>query len=737
MAKPPHYRSDHPHATVNTAAGGAAAAIFIWAWLAIYLVAFFRDPLAGGAAEMSRLDYLFAALLRPDDMVRQWLAGAGWESLAKRGVILGVTAAILSVAMAAGWTCLRLLRVDRALSRLEMSLFSLGAGLNLVSLATLVLGLGGWLRLEAFLALGLVALATAGLVYWRAGCASGTAPSGEKPNGGAAAGDWPLGRRWLWLAAPFVAAIVLSAMLPPVDFDVREYHLQAPKEFYQAGRITFLAHNVYANMPLGAELLGLPAMVALDDWFSGALVGKTLIALFAPLGALALYAACLRFASPAAGIVAALVYISIPWVALVSTVGLVEGVFAFYLFAAFYGALIWKCHLKDNTAGQATSGTGTRQCVDRTTWGLLAMSGFLSGAAVSTKYPAVVYSVLPLAMYVLYQAVSSHALRDARTGLAAWIATPLAVFLLATAFGCAPWFVKNAALTGNPTYPLLYGLFDGATRTAEKNEQWQRAHQPPNFDPQDLARRAWDATLASDWISPLVVPLAVLAFLPRLRGRLAWLVGGYLVFVFAAWWLLTHRIDRFLVPAMPLAALLAGLGATWTAATWWRRSLAAFLAIGLAFDFLVMAGGPVADNRYLANLSALRVDPARVDPWHLYFNRRADDVRGLLLVGDAQPFDLEVPTTYNTVFDDSIFEQLARGRTPQEVRAALDERGISHVYVAWSEIDRYRSRGNYGITGFLEPRVFDELVAAGVLERLPPLADSSASAFRLLPGAKH
>ena len=42
-------------------------------------------------------------------------------------------------------------------------------------------------------------------------------------------------------------------MLPPVDFDVREYHLQAPKEFFQPGRISFLPHNVYANMPLGAE----------------------------------------------------------------------------------------------------------------------------------------------------------------------------------------------------------------------------------------------------------------------------------------------------------------------------------------------------------------------------------------------------------------------------------------------------------------------------------------------------
>ncbi|MEX0979104.1 MAG: hypothetical protein WDZ48_09645 [Pirellulales bacterium] len=362
------------------------------------------------------------------------------------------------------------------------------------------------------------------------------------------------------------------------------------------------------------------------------------------------------------------------------------------------------------------------------------MSGFLAGAAVSTKYPAVVYSVLPLAAYVAWQSLTKASPRDSGKNTAASVATTVAVFLLAVAVGCGAWFVKNAALTGNPTYPLMYGAFDGATRTVEKTEQWQRAHRQDNFDPRDFARRAWDAALASDWLSPLLAPLALLAFVPRSTRRLACLVGSYLAFVFVAWWLFTHRIDRFLVPALPLAAMLAGLGATWNATTWWRRSLVAFLAIGLAFDFLVIAGGPIADNRYLANLDLLRDDPARVDPWHLYFNKHADEISGLLLVGDAQPFDLAVPLTYNTVFDDAIFEQLARKQTPEEVREALHRRGISHVYVAWGEIARYRSPGNYGITDFLQPRVFDELVAAGVLEALPPLADHSGQSFRVLWG---
>ena len=51
--------------------------------------------------------------------------------------------------------------------------------------------------------------------------------------------------------------MILGSMLPAIDFDVLEYHLQGPKEYFQAGRIAFLPHNVYTNMPFGVEMLHL------------------------------------------------------------------------------------------------------------------------------------------------------------------------------------------------------------------------------------------------------------------------------------------------------------------------------------------------------------------------------------------------------------------------------------------------------------------------------------------------
>jgi hypothetical protein len=206
-------------------------------------------------------------------------------------------------------------------------------------------------------------------------------------------------------------------------------------------------------------------------------------------------------------------------------------------------------------------------------------------------------------------------------------------------------------------------------------------------------------------------------------------------FVFLTWWLFTHRLDRFWVPILPVVSLLAGLGAAWSTARAWRIPLASLLAFALVSNFVTLTSGVLGDNRYLAEFSRLRADPRRVAPWHLHLNQHRDDVSGVLLIGDAQPFDLEVPSTYNTVFDDNVFEQLARDRSPEQVREALIERQLSHVLVDWDEVNRYRSPGNYGFTPYIQRQVFQRLVQAGVLAELPKLEDSSGQLFRVVPAS--
>ena len=88
---------------------------------------------------------------------------------------------------------------------------------------------------------------------------------------------------WCMVSALLGAILVAGSLLPPWEFDVLEYHLQVPKEWLRSGRIAFLPHNVYGNMPLGAEMHALLAMVSIggdDGWWRGAMVGKLIMTVF-------------------------------------------------------------------------------------------------------------------------------------------------------------------------------------------------------------------------------------------------------------------------------------------------------------------------------------------------------------------------------------------------------------------------------------------------------------------------
>jgi len=727
-----HERSDSLVVSVPGAAGTHRREYLVLllfaALLTGYATLYFLTPLNDYIGAPPRYDVLFRLAILPDEFVPLWFGNPPGVTLLDRAPVLAMAVAILSVAGMLGRLLLRLGGVDRGLSRSETLMFSVAVGANVVSFYVLCIGLLGKVGVgNAYLFLTPAAIiVTVSAVFWTRrwrGAKIGNVPSapqialGErKPESGGQRKD-ELNGDWLWLAAPFVLAIVLGGMLPPTDFDVREYHLQAPKEFYQDGKIHFLPHNVYGNMPLGSEMLSLLAMVLSGDWWQGALVGKTVIACFAPLTALALFSAGVRFGSRTVGVVAALVYISIPWIAQVSTAGLVEGVSAFYLWTAVYAVLLWRqaAIARSNLAGDRRRDERESSKADGDIVlggvGRVVLAGYLAGAAVSCKYPAVLFVAMPLTAWICWAG-----------GHPNWKA--MALFVLACTAGCAPWFIKNWLLTDNPTYPLLYEVFSGKTRSDANNAQWLNAHLPRDHSIRALGMNLAQVVWRSEWISPILLPLAALAWLATGRRRMVASLFAFFAYVVAAWWLCTHRIDRFWIPVLPVVALLAGFGATWSSSRVWRRVLLATLICGLTVNLLfVVSGGSAGYNAYFARLEQLRYDTGRADFWHVYLNQKVPEGFGVLTVGDAQVFDLEMPVLYNTVFDDSVFEEICKDhgkqRSSDEIRETLVRRRISHVYVHWSEINRYRQPGNYGFPLFIKHRLFDELVDAGVFE--PPL----------------
>lgn len=651
----------------------------------------------------------------PDLISVSQIFSARWGNLAQRAGIFGPAALVLAGAWCCGQLVQRWLRPSVGRHSAEGTVFAFALGLTFLSLATLVLGLAGLLNRGLFFGLCVAPLLLeTGLVLAKAQKKPIADELPAEPRGAKS----PLS--WLLLAAmvPFVCVMFLGSMSPERDFDVLAYHFEGPKEYFEAGRITFLPHNVYTNFPFFAEMLVLLGMVLRGDWYWGALVGKCVLFACAPLTALTLYAAGRRYFSHEAGLLAALVFLSTPWIDRITIIAYVEGPLTFFLAASLLAALIAVERFRANLPAMRD----------------VLLVGLLAGTGMACKYTGLLQVVAPMGLAIVGGAWLALGGTPNRSSS---VIKALIAFSLGVAITIGPWLVKNLSETGNPVYPLAYNLFGGRGWSPELNARFVPAHSPHTFGPAALGQNVLDVIADNDWSSPLLFGLAPLTLLVRRKRELLlglWLLVGYLFF---AWWGFTHRIDRFWVPIIPVVALLAGIGATWTSATAWRGIAGIVVALMLWFNLALIAGDGTffgtsmeaweisGYNAWLSDLNQSRESAAY--PYFSFMNRQLPKGAKVLDVGDGQVFNAQFPVVYNTVFNDSIVKNWLAAPAPgvkdadlplkpaKEILKKLHDEGITHIYVCWEWIRRYREPGNYGYTEFANPALFERLMKEGVL----------------------
>lgn len=756
-------------------------------WLVLFAVFFFTRPLQNNG----QLDRATLALLLPE------LAGlsadegevpSGVGYLPQRLDLVATAGFIAAGAWGLGGLLLRLIELlGRApwLVGVERGAVAFGLGLSAWSLLTLGFGLAGWLSQPLFVGVLLVALIGEVVFSVRdRGRVRKGREVAEQPS-----------RRFVVLCfatvIPFLIAAALAAVLPPFDFDVKEYHLGGPKEWYLDGRVHFLPHNVYTSFPFLTEMLSLSAMVVRGDWYRGALAGQLLLATFLPLTAAAVLATGRRLFGTTAGLLGAVVYVTTPWAYRISVIAYSEGGLSCYLALSLFAVVV---AIQRGKAGEPVTAA-------------VLVAGLFAGSAMACKYPGVVQVVIPAGLALLWpgwrsdrRASAAGASADAakstslapssgnrRAGepiriapsvrLAAIrgeqspappqggaerirnVAQTFAVYSLGVLLAIGPWLAKNALETRNPVYPLMWTVFDGRDWDADLNAKWRAAHGPPHYDPKAFFTDAVGVVASSDWQSLLVFGLAPLALLAPNR-RAAAIVWAYVGYLFAAWWLLTHRIDRFWVPLLPVTCILAGAGAAWAeelprrlrdaelgiALRWiWRAACGVAFAGAVLFNLVIDTSSLTGNPSYLADLDA--VSKAVQTPSMAALNelRRGGGLvpnAKVLLVGEAEIFDARVPVLYNTVFDHNLFEQwtarpqegLTKEHWPMrpagQVRQAFDDYDVTHIAVNWREVLRYRM--TYGFTPYVTRERFRELQQVGVLAepitlRVVPTATLDAS----------
>jgi hypothetical protein len=657
-----------------------------------------------------------------------------WLNLAQRLPFLAVAVFIWTAAVCMGRLELRALRLFSLFDRAERLFFAACLGLSTLSLLMLGLGLAGWMsRWPLLIALLIVMLAELvrvprtwsrhGRVFDRKHGHTADVETAAPVNNAAKSSWLP----WIviGIVTPFVFCMLLGAMSPQTDFDVIEYHLGGPKEWFLQGQITRLPHNVYTSFPFLTEMLVLSGMVLYGDWNWGALAGQATIAGFAPLVAIGLYAtAARRWFSVQAGWLAALIWLTTPWVYRISIIAYAEGGLACYLFAAFAISLriVWP----DEYASQTTAGDQPRP--SNQPLALYSVCGFLAGSAMACKYTGLISVIIPVGLLIA-GVTARQALKTA--DLRRMFLTGVA-FALGLLVAIGPWLLKNTLETGNPVFPLAYSIFGGKGRDASMNEQWKRGHSSHYAS---LSDWIWDwpvklidVVANNDWHSVLMFAFAPIALLAVWRQKV-WLIWAFVGWQFLTWFLFTHHIDRFYVPMFPVVALLAGCGASWL----WTRTPGRWcggvlIAASLAFNVWIMQniGGFNAGRTDLRAAENLVVSPSQ--RWlngEFATGRLPTDFK-VLCVGEAALFHAKFPYLYNTVFDRSLFEQCFADKSPEESREWLSQRGITHVLVNWSEILRYREPGSYGYTDFAHPDTFAKLQTAGLLGPALPLPDAAS-----------
>ncbi len=440
------------------------------------------------------------------------------------GFLLAHAAYLIVLTLAAAWIGRGLVPRLRFDSWLEEAAVALGLGLGVLAHLVLLLGLLGCLsRAPLLVGIGLLLAAAA----------PGSLRRLRETTPAAAA--WrPAGATIVVSATIAAGALVLLALpllalplYPPTQWDATAYHLAQARIFVEEQRVVPTPYLRFAVFPQLNEMLFALGLALFDE---AAAQQAELVVLAVLLLAVAAWGR--RHLSPRAGWWAAALVLSHPLVVWLGTTAYVD--LGLTLFTTLAAACLWNW--------------GAER---RRSW--LVLAGIFLGFALGTKYLGL------FAAGLLGLAALGAAVRR-RDWTAPWL---LAVVTAAVA---APWYARNAWITGNPLFPFYPEVFGVSSWWSAGDVQSALLSLREGYGigrtPGSLLRLPW-ALIATPEKFTEIVGLAILplALVPvaaavairdrRLRGFLALGIGFFLL------WFWNAQVLRFLLPALPPLALAA------------------------------------------------------------------------------------------------------------------------------------------------------------------------------------
>jgi hypothetical protein len=392
-------------------------------------------------------------------------------------------------------------------------------------------------------------------------------------------------RRRLSLLVAGAAGLLPLALLtlyPPVAFDETLYHLPFARAFAESGSLPLL------------PLLRAPVFPQLQETLFamvlpyGGEVAPHAVSLLAALLTVVLLLAWGRRLSPGAGWIAAAAWAGTPLVVYLAGTAYVEPGLAMLVTASLYAVWRWREEAQGAARGQTEGVAGAD-----TGEGWLTLAALFAGAAAASKYLGLFFVGL----------VALAAVTGGPGARPSWRWRRLARVVVAASLVMAPWYGRIVAVTGNPVFPFLPGVF-GSSAWDPASLDAEALRRRVQELPVTLVRLPWDAVLARERLGglPPYSPVFLLS-LPALLAAAATRRRVRSLLLPAAAFALPIAVlapdARYLSAVLPVASLAVGESLAAPLGAWarrrgrderWVRGRAAAVALAIVLPGWLYAG---------------------------------------------------------------------------------------------------------------------------------------------------
>jgi len=450
-----------------------------------------------------------------------------------------------------------------------------------------------------------------------------------------------------------------AALTPPVYYDTLVYHLAVPEQYIQAGRIINMKENVFSYFP---QLMGMNFLFLL---LLTSELGVKIMFFFMAIMALTAIAG-LADEMKADKNVSVLLLLTCPLFLLnTSRIGA-------ELPLMFFTLLLVYLLVKAMKTGMKTGG--------------YLLAGLISGMIMSVKYTGAL-SFIYGAIFLAYCFAKK---KLTLANLLVYIFTPVLVVL--------PYLARNWSFTGDPFYPFLTGIFnmDPVLKTDASSYVSHVAGfgLPHTFANLLLAAIKVSAdkemVFGGDVLSPMyLLALAMLPFTDiKKTGMPALFIGFYFIT-----WFFTGQVLRFLMPIVPVAAVIAGNAYANAGSKLKYFAFGALLFVQTEYSIFF-------GERYMSPFQLISIERSEFIfnnvtylPAVYYIDANTKPGSGVLVIGDARTFYLERPALAYTVFNrNTIFEGFDEAGEDM-LPGRLRQRNTRYILINWKELDRLKAGG--------------------------------------------